>query len=330
MEREGEQSAGLHRPEPDVGQGHQECRKDGRLPWRSLDRRQRGDGTHAVLGEAARDTLVKNIRLAEQSGAETVTLSGDDVTDEILSYARSHAVTRIVIGKSGERRWASLLRGTIVDRLLRVERRHRHLRGAGRRRTGGLPVAGRPAAAAMARLPWRVGRGDRRLPGRAGASGGRALGGEQGGRLHPRSRRRCHVVGIGPGHTRRHPLGAVFRLLLRSAVLHARRPGHRIRRHPAGPRRGRAPRGDAGGPVAKTGRDGEEARTAARGAVPSQQGALGGVGRAPAGPGRRARAVEHLRQQKSRSVCLDPMPSTKRRRGPSSTASWRERDRERS
>ena len=74
----------------------------------------------AVLGEAARDTLVKNIRLAEQSGAETVTLSGDDVTDEILSYARSHAVTRIVIGKSGERRWASLLRGTIVDRLLRA------------------------------------------------------------------------------------------------------------------------------------------------------------------------------------------------------------------
>ena len=70
-----------------------------------------------VLSDVDRDTLMKNIRLAEQSGAETVSLSGDDVADEILSYARSHAVTRIVIGKSAEHRWA--LRGTIVDRLLR-------------------------------------------------------------------------------------------------------------------------------------------------------------------------------------------------------------------
>jgi two-component system, OmpR family, sensor histidine kinase KdpD len=72
-----------------------------------------------VLSEVARDTLMKNMRLAEQSGAETVSLSGDDVADEILSYARSHAVTRIVIGKSAEHRWASFSRGTIVDRLLR-------------------------------------------------------------------------------------------------------------------------------------------------------------------------------------------------------------------
>lgn len=72
-----------------------------------------------VLSEAARDTLMENIRLAERLGAETISLSGDDVPDEILSYARSHAVSRIVIGKSGESRWVSLLRGTIVDRLLR-------------------------------------------------------------------------------------------------------------------------------------------------------------------------------------------------------------------
>ncbi len=72
-----------------------------------------------VLSESGRDTLMKNIRLAEQLGAETVSLSGDDVADEILSYARSHGVARIVIGKSGKSRWASLLRGTIVDRLLR-------------------------------------------------------------------------------------------------------------------------------------------------------------------------------------------------------------------
>jgi two-component system, OmpR family, sensor histidine kinase KdpD len=72
-----------------------------------------------VLSDAGRDTLMENIQLAERLGADTVSLSGDDVADEILSYARSHGVARIVIGKSGESRLASLLRGTIVDHLVR-------------------------------------------------------------------------------------------------------------------------------------------------------------------------------------------------------------------
>ncbi len=71
------------------------------------------------LSDAARDTLLKNIALAERLGAETVTLSGDDVSGEILSYARAHSVTRVAIGKSKERGWRSLLGGTVVDRLLR-------------------------------------------------------------------------------------------------------------------------------------------------------------------------------------------------------------------
>jgi two-component system, OmpR family, sensor histidine kinase KdpD len=76
-------------------------------------------GRTRVLSDAARQTLLQNITLAERLGAETVTLSGDDVAEEILAYGRAHAVTRIVIGKSRERGWEPLLRGTIVDRLLR-------------------------------------------------------------------------------------------------------------------------------------------------------------------------------------------------------------------
>ena len=72
------------------------------------------------LGEADRQRLMDNIRLAERLGAETVSLSGDDVADEILSYARSQAVTRIVIGRSGESRWRTLLGQNVVDRLLRA------------------------------------------------------------------------------------------------------------------------------------------------------------------------------------------------------------------
>ena len=52
------------------------------------------------LSDAQRATLMENMRLAEQLGAETVTLIGDDIADEIVSYARSQDVTRIVIGKS--------------------------------------------------------------------------------------------------------------------------------------------------------------------------------------------------------------------------------------
>jgi two-component system sensor histidine kinase KdpD len=77
-------------------------------------------GRTRVLSDAARRTLLENINLAERLGAETVTLSGDDVAEEILSYAGTHAAARIVIGKSKQRGWESFLRGTIVDRLLRA------------------------------------------------------------------------------------------------------------------------------------------------------------------------------------------------------------------
>ena len=71
------------------------------------------------LSEAQRETLMNNMRLAEQLGAETVTLIGDDVADEIVSYAQSQNVTRIIIGKSRQPRWRALLTPNVVDSLLR-------------------------------------------------------------------------------------------------------------------------------------------------------------------------------------------------------------------
>ncbi len=62
--------------------------------------------------------LTQNIQLAERLGAETATISGDDIAREIITYARSQNVTKIVIGKSAEPRWKRLIRPTIVDRLL--------------------------------------------------------------------------------------------------------------------------------------------------------------------------------------------------------------------
>ena len=72
-----------------------------------------------VLTDEQRLRLAENIRLAERLGAETVTLAGDNVAEEIVSYARSQKATRIVIGKSRQPRWRSLIAPNIVEHLLR-------------------------------------------------------------------------------------------------------------------------------------------------------------------------------------------------------------------
>lgn len=53
----------------------------------------------ARLAPADREQLLRTMRLAEQLGAEVVTLSGEDTAEEILHYARSRNVTKIVLGK---------------------------------------------------------------------------------------------------------------------------------------------------------------------------------------------------------------------------------------
>jgi two-component system sensor histidine kinase KdpD len=72
----------------------------------------------ARLPDEARARVVDTLRLAESLGAETVTLSGPKMSDEILAYARSRNVSRIVIGKPARPRWKRLLLGSIVDALV--------------------------------------------------------------------------------------------------------------------------------------------------------------------------------------------------------------------
>ncbi len=71
------------------------------------------------LPEAAQQQLVNNLRLAEQLGAETVTLAGNNSAEEIVNYARDRNVTKIIAGKTDTPRWRSLLFGSFLDSLLR-------------------------------------------------------------------------------------------------------------------------------------------------------------------------------------------------------------------
>ena len=71
------------------------------------------------LDAKARQRLVHNVRLAEQLGAEIVTLAGANPAEELLSYARVRNVTRIVVGKTGQLPWYRRFRRSLVDELLR-------------------------------------------------------------------------------------------------------------------------------------------------------------------------------------------------------------------
>ena len=73
----------------------------------------------ARLAPADRDRVVQTLRLAEQLGAETVTLTGHDVATEVLAYARRRNVTRIVLGKPARPRWRESLFGSVVNELIR-------------------------------------------------------------------------------------------------------------------------------------------------------------------------------------------------------------------
>lgn len=75
------------------------------------------DAHHATKND--RERLRSHLRLAESLGAEVVRLVGNRVSDEILRYAREHNITRIVIGKPTHARWRDLIKGSLVNRLVR-------------------------------------------------------------------------------------------------------------------------------------------------------------------------------------------------------------------
>ena len=69
--------------------------------------------------EAAKDALSRNKRLAEELGAEVVTLAGDDVADELLALARARNVSQIIIGKPLHSKYWEILHGSVVDKIIR-------------------------------------------------------------------------------------------------------------------------------------------------------------------------------------------------------------------
>lgn len=74
---------------------------------------------HGTLGEEEKERLSEHLALAQRLGAETLVVRGENVPSEILAAARERNATRILVGKPRHARWRDLLRGSLVESLVR-------------------------------------------------------------------------------------------------------------------------------------------------------------------------------------------------------------------
>jgi len=73
-----------------------------------------------MMPESERNRAADNLRLAEQLGAETYTLSGRSIAKEIINFARERNISRIIAGKPRRSFWKSIFSRSPVDQLLRM------------------------------------------------------------------------------------------------------------------------------------------------------------------------------------------------------------------
>jgi two-component system sensor histidine kinase KdpD len=87
-------------------------------PWTALYI----ESQHSLqYSEEERDRVADTLRLAETLDGEAVTVPSVErrVADAVISYAESHNVTHIIIGKSSRSRWFEILHGSVVHELVR-------------------------------------------------------------------------------------------------------------------------------------------------------------------------------------------------------------------
>ncbi|MBT9522900.1 MAG: DUF4118 domain-containing protein, partial [Dechloromonas sp.] len=68
------------------------------------------------LSEESRHRILRNLKLAEDLGAQTATLSGNDAEEVAVKYARDHNLSKIFVGRDHPRPWRPWYR-SFADRL---------------------------------------------------------------------------------------------------------------------------------------------------------------------------------------------------------------------
>ncbi|WP_313604576.1 sensor histidine kinase KdpD [Rhizobium sp.] len=87
-----------------------------RAPWVVLHLDTPQD---AALSEEDKDRLAANMRLAQQLGAEAVTLPGRSPSREIIAYANANNFTHIVVGRPAKPRWLQFWQASVTHDLIR-------------------------------------------------------------------------------------------------------------------------------------------------------------------------------------------------------------------
>lgn len=77
------------------------------------------DTPGAQSNEQERRRAIQHLKLAEQLGADTKVLTGVNIVNEIMNYAREQNITKIVIGKRIRSRWKNFLFRNLADELIR-------------------------------------------------------------------------------------------------------------------------------------------------------------------------------------------------------------------
>lgn len=74
---------------------------------------------HFRLSKEGQEAVQRTLRLAERMGGKTEIVQGQKASDDILAYARSNGITKIIVGKTQKPRWREVLSGTLADQLIR-------------------------------------------------------------------------------------------------------------------------------------------------------------------------------------------------------------------
>ena len=66
----------------------------------------------------SRASLVQNVELAKELGANVIKLKARRVADALIEFARREGITHVVFGQSARSRWNILLHGSVINRFL--------------------------------------------------------------------------------------------------------------------------------------------------------------------------------------------------------------------
>ena len=74
---------------------------------------------HLNLPARNKERIQRNLKTAEEMGGRVFDIPGNTIAEEVLAFAHEHNITKIIVGKPIRPRWFELIRGSVIDQLIR-------------------------------------------------------------------------------------------------------------------------------------------------------------------------------------------------------------------